>query len=98
MKLDTKKLLSQLNTIKNFIVRWAVIIFIVGTALVFVFLIFRISSLSNYEPTDDQIEERLSATNAVRLDSDAVQKIEELQDRNISLESLFNNGRANPFE
>jgi hypothetical protein len=91
-------ILTKLNFVKDFIVRYAVMIFFVGIALVFGFLILKISSYSNYEPSDDQIEESLTAVRTVRLNDEAVQKIEELQDRNISLESLFNNGRANPFE
>lgn len=98
MKLDTKDLLAKLTTFKNFIARYAVIIFIVIVSLVFAFLVYRIASYSNQEPNDDQIEERLSSFSSVKLDDETVQKIEELQDRNISLESLFNNGRANPFE
>jgi len=91
-------IIAKLNTAKDFVTRYAVIIFFVGVALVFGFLILRIASYSNYEPSDDQIEESLNTIRTVRLDDEAVQKIEELQDRNISLESLFNNGRDNPFE
>lgn len=98
MKLDVKDLLAKLITFKNFVVRYIVIISILLVALVFAFLTYRIASYSNQEPNDDQIEERLSTFRSVKLDDAAVQKIEELQDRNISLESLFNNGRANPFE
>jgi hypothetical protein len=96
MKLDF--ILNKLSTVKDFIARYAVILFIVFVALVFGFLTLRIANYSNHEPTEVQIEETLSSIKTVKLDEESIEKIEELQDRNINLESLFNNGRANPFE
>jgi hypothetical protein len=90
--------IAKLVVAKDWIARYAVIIFIVCVGLVFSFLTLRIASYSNQEPSDDQIEERLSTAQTVKLNNEAVQKIQELQDRNISLESLFDNGRNNPFE
>jgi hypothetical protein len=89
---------AKLTIIRDQMGRYAVIIFVICVGLVFGFLTLKIASYSNDEPSDTQIEERLSTLQTVRLDSEAAQKIEELQDRNISLESLFNNGRDNPFE
>jgi hypothetical protein len=96
MKLEP--LITRLIKSKEFIARFAVIIFIVSVALVFGFLTFEIAHYSNREPNQDQVDERLSSLKTVKLDSQAVQKIEQLQDQNIGIDSLFNNGRANPFE
>jgi hypothetical protein len=96
MKLDN--LTAKLTIVRDRVGRYVVIIFVICVALVFGFLTLKISSYSNNEPNDTQIEERLSTLQTVKLNDEAVQKIEELQDRNISLESLFNNGRDNPFE
>ena len=93
-----KNISEKLLKIKPFIARYAVIIFIVGVALVFIFLTLRIANYSDIEPTDDQIDERLSTLQTIKLNEEAVQKIQELQDHNINIESLFDNGRDNPFE
>lgn len=96
MKLDN--ITAKLTIVRDKVGRYAIIIFIICVALVFGFLTIKIANYSNDEPNDAQIEERLSTLKTVKLNDEAVQKIEELQDRNINLESLFNNGRANPFE
>ncbi len=96
--MKTSDIIARLVIIKDWVAHHAVIIFVVCVGLVFGFLTLRIASYSNEEPSDDQIEERLSTAQALRLNNEAIQKIQELQDRNISLESLFDNGRDNPFE
>lgn len=96
MKLDI--IIAKLSIVKDFIARFAVIVFILFVALVFGFLTLNIANYANHEPTEEQIEERLSSLRRVSLDEEAVQKIQELQDQNINLESLFDNGRDNPFE
>jgi hypothetical protein len=96
MKLNN--ITTKLPIIKDQVSRYAIIIFVICVAVVFGFLTIKIANYSNNEPNDAQIEERLSTLQTVKLNDEAVGKIEELQDRNINLESLFNNGRDNPFE
>ena len=96
MKIDT--IIAKLSIVKDIITRFSVIIFVIFLGLVFGFLTFNIANYSNREPSDDQIEERLSSLKTVNLNQQAVDKINELRDQNINIESLFNNGRANPFE
>jgi Tfp pilus assembly protein PilO len=96
--MNTKNLISKLGPIKNFIARYAVIIFILASVLVFGYMSLSISYFSNVEPTDQQIEDKKASLKIVKLNDVAVKKIQELQDQNINIESLFNNGRANPFE
>jgi hypothetical protein len=96
--MNINNILAKLAPLKNFIIKNSVIIFIVMVGAIFGFITLRIASYSNIEPSYDQVDERKSSLRAVKLDDSAVQKIELLEDRNISIESLFNNGRANPFE
>lgn len=96
MKQD--KILASLQPIKNFIIRFKVILFIVCVGAAIGFMTIKIAYYSNSEPSEDQIAERKNSLRTVKLNEEAVAKIEELKDQNINLESLFNNGRANPFE
>ncbi|HUD03289.1 MAG TPA: hypothetical protein VMR51_00635 [Patescibacteria group bacterium] len=93
-----KKILDKLLPIKNFVVRYAVLIFIVCVVGIFSFMTLLIAHYSNLEPTQYQIEDTKSSLKTFKLDDNAVQKINQLQDQNINIETLFNNGRANPFE
>jgi hypothetical protein len=91
-------ILAKLTPFKNFILRYDVIIFIILVGLVFGFMTLKIANYSDKEPTSDQVDERKNSLRVVKLDDTAVQKIQQLEDQNINIESLFNNGRANPFE
>jgi len=96
MKLDS--LIIKLLPVKTFIVRYAVVIFVVSVVGIFIYMTLSIARYANLEPTSSQAEDRKASLTAVRLDEKSITKIKELQDQNISIESLFDNGRANPFQ
>lgn len=96
MKLKTY--ISKLIPVKEFIVHHVVILFIVGIFAVFSFMTISIARFSDRSPSQLQIDEKKLSVRVVKLDEASINKIKELQDQNISIESLFNNGRANPFE
>jgi Tfp pilus assembly protein PilO len=96
MNLDT--LTSKLSPIKIIVSKHAVIIFVLSTVTIFGYMTFTISKLANLDPTDTQIDERKASLKQIKLNDNAIEKIESLEDQNINIESLFNNGRANPFE
>lgn len=78
--------------------RYAVIIFVVVFSALSGFLVMRIGELSRAEPEQAQIDLRLEEVKRTKLDEDTISKLRVLQDKNISIESLFDNGRTNPFE
>lgn len=96
--MNKENIIKKLQPVKQFVVRYAVLIFIVMVAGIFGFMTLQISIYSNSEPTSDQIDEKKNSLRQVRLNDETVQKIQELEGKNINIESLFNNGRANPFE
>ena len=96
MKLD--KILAKLLSIRDFFYRYKVVIFVIVIVGIFGFMTMRIAHFSNLDPTELQIENTQNSLNNIKLDSNAVQKINELQSQNINIESLFNNGRSNPFD
>ena len=96
MKLEAS--LTKLVPIKTFIVRYAVVIFVVSVVGIFMYMTLSISRYANLEPSSSQEEERKASMTTVRLDESSINKIKQLEDQNISIETLFNNGRANPFQ
>lgn len=98
MKLNKSELLSKLVPIKNIFVRYSVLIFILFTVGILSFMTLRIAHYANLEPNEQQIDDKKATLKIVKLDDAAVSKLKELQDKNISIESLFDNGRENPFE
>lgn len=96
MNIDT--IITKLLPVKDFVVRYAVLLFIVFVVMIFGVLTLSISHFSNLEPTDAQVDEKVKTITNIKLNDSAIEKIEDLVDKNISIESLFNNGRSNPFE
>jgi uncharacterized protein YpmB len=96
--MNINKLTTKLIPIKNFIIRYAILIFVISVVATLSFMTIMIARYSNAEPTAFQIEDKKASLRAVNLDSDTVEKIEALKSKNINIESLFNNNRENPFE
>jgi len=94
----TEKLQGYGNQILTYAKRYAVIIFVVVFSVLSGFLVMRIGELSRAEPEQAQIDLRLEEVKRTKLDEDTISKLRVLQDKNISIESLFDNGRTNPFE
>jgi hypothetical protein len=63
--------------------------------LVYVFVVVRINSFANAEPSPDQ---QTTVTNSVpRIDSKTIDQIQNLENNNTEVHSLFEQARNNPF-
>ena len=91
-------ILTKLESAKDYAAKHIVIISIVLIVLLFGFMVVRIYLLSTAEPTQSQVDEKLNSYKTVRLDPQVVSLFRSLEDQNISIESLFDNGRTNPFQ
>jgi len=96
--LSIKATLLKLLPVKNFVIRYAVVIFVMSIVGIFTYMTLSIAHYANLDPTATQIADKKLSVTAVKLDEVSVIKIKELQDQNIGIESLFDNGRANPFQ
>ena len=72
-------------------------IFIIFSGLALI-IMYKISQFSTSEPTPKQIEDKISKITSSKIDEESIARLKELQGRNVSIESLFDNGRTNPFE
>jgi hypothetical protein len=96
MNLD--KITDKLEDLKDYAVKHIIVICIIVTVSLFSFMVIRIYLLSTAEPTQAQIDDKLNSYKVVKLDPQVVALFRSLQDENISIESLFDNGRTNPFQ
>lgn len=76
----------------------AKVIFILTIISLSGFLIFEINRLTAKEPTSEQISEQLETIKRLKIDQDTIDKIEQLEDQNIAVQSLFQAARDNPFQ
>ena len=77
----------------------SVFIIILLVLLVYLFMIWQISSLAKADPTPEaQSQALLTAKKIPRVDKNAIAKIQKLEASNTQLQALFNKARSNPFQ
>lgn len=60
-------------------------------------LVLQINRLSRQEPSEDAVTEKLTSIKTPKVDQATLNKIQQLQDQNVDVKSLFDQARNNPF-
>ena len=60
-------------------------------------LVLEINHLSGAEPTQAQLDAKLKTVQRPTIDQPTLDKIQQLQDQNIQVQTLFDQARQNPF-
>ncbi len=97
MNLDIKQISAKIMPLIERLRRYAVLGFFVLIAFLFGFLILRISSYAQTEPSEDAVTEKLTTVQRPKIDQNALLKIQQLEDQNVEVKSLFERARDNPF-
>jgi hypothetical protein len=97
MNLDLKTLPQKLYPMLNFVRRYLVLLSIVAFVIACGYLVMQINSLVRSEPSDDAVSEKLKTVQRPHIDQKSIDKIQQLQDQNIEVRSLFEAARDNPF-
>ncbi|MBI1857107.1 hypothetical protein HY003_02870 [Candidatus Saccharibacteria bacterium] len=97
MKEDLIKTIARLKPLQIFFKRYGVTIFITGFLGIYAFLIMRVNTLVQTEPTTVQLDNRLKDIKRTKINKSAIDNIERLKDQNIEVKSLFEHARDNPF-
>lgn len=94
---DVKELPKKLKPVFVFLKKYAVFIFIMVVLLTYSFVVYKVNTLSRTEPSEEAVLEKLQTVKRPKLDQSAVQKLEELEDQNVEVQSIFQQARDNPF-
>lgn len=97
MKLNLKELPKLLKPVKAFSEKYGTFLIISGVLILFGFVFYRIGYFNNLEPSEERIEEKLLTVQRPKIDKAVVEKLENLEQQNIQVQSLFNQARENPF-
>ena len=97
MNLDTSQIKPLVHTVADFFKKYAVVLFIVLGIAVLSFLVYQVGSLASKEPPESLVEEKTGEARPIRIDSRAVEQVQQLQATNIEVKALFNQSRDNPF-
>lgn len=95
--LQVKDIPAKLSPALQWARRYNTLIFAISLMVIYGFLVFRINSLIASEPAEDAITEKLKTVQRPRLDQEAVQKMQDLEDQNVQVQTLFDEARNNPF-
>lgn len=97
MNIDLKTISSKVTPFLRSLRHYLVLIFFVVLTGMYGFLIFRINSLTNTEPSEDALNEKLKSVQRPRIDQGAADTIKKLGDQNIEVQTLLKQARENPF-
>jgi hypothetical protein len=94
MIFSTQTITNKFHSILKFLHRYRLLLVLLATGLCYAFLITRITAYTQREPaagTSDQAIKRLT------IDQESITKIEDLEDQNVEVRTLFEEARQNPF-
>lgn len=91
---STEKLLIKLQRLR----RYTFVAFIVLVLGSYGFVLTRITSLSNLQPSDSDINSQVQAARVPKIDDTVLNQLKSLQDNSVNVKSLFDQARKNPFD
>lgn len=97
MNIEVKDLGEKLIALTGSLKKYLVFIFIMIVLSVYGYLVFYINVLATTEPDEDLVTERLKTVQRPRIDENALNKIKQLEDQNVQVQTLFQEARDNPF-
>lgn len=96
--INIKEISSSLKSAVKKAQSYAGFVFFIGVLLIYSFLVFRISVLSDPKPDDAAVAEQMKTVKRLRIDQNSINRIEQLEDQNVGVQSLFEEARDNPFQ
>ena len=76
--------------------KYSFLFFLVFLAAIYGFILYRVNTLATAEPTDDVTSKIISRTPHV--DKEVVTQLQDLKDNSVSVQTLFDEARSNPFQ
>lgn len=96
--LDIKELPKKIAAMFKKVGKYGVFICVILVLATYSFLVFRIRTLATHEPDDEVVSERLDNLRRPKIDQATIDKIQQLQETNVQVKSLFDQARDNPFQ
>jgi len=97
-KLDLKSLKTKAESGLASARKFSLPLFIGFVLLIYGFVLLRINSLSNPQPSSDSVTSQVEAAHVPRIDESVVKQLESLHNNSVNVQSLFNETRSNPFQ
>lgn len=97
MNFDIKTIPAKFTPLLNSIKEYSGFIIVLIVLTAYGFIIWQIRSYVIQSPAEIKVSEEVAKLNLPKVDEQAIQTIEQLEDSNIQVKALFENARQNPF-
>lgn len=97
-KPDLKSLISKAGPDIQKVRRFSFLLFLCFVALLYGFVLLRINSLGNAQPSTDSVTSQVQASQVPHIDQSVVNQLESLNNNSVNVQALFNQARSNPFQ
>ncbi len=98
IKLNLPALKAKLRRLTPLINKHGAFALILLVLLIYLFLVWRISSLASAEPDDVAVDTALTSSAVPKIDNKAIEQIQNLEQNSSQVQALFNQARNNPFQ
>lgn len=95
---QVKSITESLTAVMRRVGRYRLFLFILAVVLVYGFILDRINTLSNAQPTPEAIAAQNNPIKKARIDKNVVKQLESLRDNSVNVQALFEQARNNPFQ
>lgn len=97
MNIDLKDLPTKILPLLSKLKEYIGFIIVIAILLSYGFLIAQIRSYVINEPSETTVSEELKKLSLPKVNEEAIKQIQQLQDTNVQVQSLFDKARQNPF-
>lgn len=97
MKLKVKSIKILVASKFRLVTKYRVIIFIILVAAIYGYVLTQVNALSNAEPSQDKVTSELNVIRPPHIDKKAAEQLKALQDNSVTVKTLFEQARDNPF-
>jgi hypothetical protein len=97
-KFNVKSLFAKGDRGLETVRRFSFVLFISFVALLYGFVLLRINSLSNAQPSNNSVTSQVQAAQVPHIEESVVKHLESLHNNSVNVQTLFNEARSNPFQ
>jgi hypothetical protein len=95
---DPRELLDKaLEKVKS-AKRYAPILFCLFFVIIYGFVIYRVQVLNSSEPSAADVATKSRTASVPHIDPKVLNQLQQLQDNSVSVQTLFDSSRSNPFQ
>jgi hypothetical protein len=98
LKVSLGTSLEKLSGLLKTLRRYAILLFLVFVAGLYGFVVLRVDTLNSAQPSADAVSSQVKAARVPHIDQSVVQQLQSLQDNSVSVQTLFDQARNNPFQ